>query len=263
MVITKNIIKELRGLEARKNRKESGTFLAEGNKVVCDLLGVFRCRRIVATTDWFVAHHVESPKWMEADEYGVKEQDMERVSLQPSPSDVLAEFYVPTDEDAQPQGISIMLDDVQDPGNVGTIIRTADWFGIHDIWCSMGTADCFSPKVVQSTMGALARVRIHYFNNKEEKLQWLETQRNNGAKLVGTYMDGENLYTFRNEDTDKPMILIMGNEGKGITNEVTDLITCKVTIPAFAEQHVESLNVGIATAICLSQLKCADYKIAH
>lgn len=263
MVLTKNIIKELRGLEARKNRKEIGAFLAEGNKVVCDLLGAFRCRRMVATTAWLTSHHQQSPLWMEADMYEIKENEMDRVSLLPSPPEVVAEFDIPTLADTKPKGLTIMLDDVQDPGNVGTIIRTADWFGVHDIWCSMGTADCFSPKVVQSTMGALARVRVHYFNNTEQKLQWLTEQRDNGTQLLGTFMDGENLYDMDAPKTDVPTILVMGNEGNGVTAEVANMITRRVTIPAFAKQHVESLNVGIATAICLSQLKGADYKNTH
>lgn len=263
MVLTKNIIKELRGLEARKNRKESGTFLAEGSKVVCDLLGAFSCRRLIATTPWLTKHHVNAALWMEAEMYEIKQQDMDRVSLLPSPPEVVAEFAIPKETYNKPEGLTIMLDDVQDPGNVGTIIRTADWFGVHDIWCSMGTADCFSPKVVQSTMGALSRVRVHYFNNTEQKLQWLTEQRDNGAQLLGTFMEGENLYTMNAPKTDKPTILVMGNEGNGVTDEVADMITRRVTIPAFAQQHVESLNVGIATAICLSQLKGADYKNTH
>lgn len=262
MVLTKNIIKELRGLEARKNRKESGTFLAEGSKVVLDLMEAFRCRRLVATTPWLTKNHVHSARWMEADIYEIKQQDMDRVSLLPSPPEVVAVFDMPPATKTAAEGLTIMLDDVQDPGNVGTIIRTADWFGIHDIWCSMGTADCFSPKVVQSTMGALARVRVHYFNNTEQKLQWLTEQLDNGAQLLGTFMDGENLYTMNKPLTDKPAILVMGNEGNGVTDEVADLITRRVTIPAFAKRHVESLNVAIATAICLSQLKGADYKNA-
>lgn len=260
MVITKNIIKELRGLEARKNRKDSGTFLAEGSKVVCDLLAAFSCRRLVATSEWLITHHSQAALWMDAEVYEVKPQDMERVSLLPSPPEVLAEFRVPSEPKAQTEGLSIMLDDVQDPGNVGTIIRTADWFGVHDIWCSMGTADCYSPKVVQSTMGALSRVNVHYFTNTEQKLQWLNSQRDKGAQLLGTFMNGENLYTLSMDMTETSAILIMGNEGKGISQEVAPLITRKVTIPAFAEPHVESLNVSIATAICLSQLKGADYK---
>lgn len=263
MVLTKNIIKELRGLEARKNRKESGTFLAEGSKVVCDMMEAFRCRRLVATTEWLVAHHSQSARWMEAEVYEIKPQEMERVSLLPSAPEVLAEFYIPANHNAEPSGLTIMLDDVQDPGNVGTILRTADWFGVHDIWCSMGTADCYSPKVVQSTMGALAHVRVHYFTNTEQKLQWLSSQRDNGAQLLGTFMNGENIYTLSSDNTDRFAILIMGNEGKGISQEVAPLITRKITIPAFAEPHVESLNVSIATAICLSQLKGADYKISH
>lgn len=263
MVITKNIIKELRGLEARKNRKASGTFLAEGNKVVCDLMEAFKCRRLVATTEWLTAHHVNSALWIDADVYEIKEAEMDRVSLLPSAPDVVAEFNIPTESEASPEGLTIMLDDVQDPGNVGTIIRTADWFGIHDIWCSKGTADCFSPKVVQSTMGALARVNVHYFNNTDQKLQWLSSQRDKGVQLLGTFMNGENLYTMKMDTSEMPAILVMGNEGKGITDEVATQITRRVTIPAFAEQHVESLNVGIATAICISQLKGADYKITH
>lgn len=259
MVLTKNVIKELRGLEARKNRKESGTFLAEGTKVVCDLLEAYRCRRLVATAEWLEAHHAQSELWMDAEVYTVKPQEMERVSLLPSVPEVLAEFETERATADSTEELTIMLDDVQDPGNVGTIIRTADWFGVHDIWCSMGTADCHSPKVVQSTMGALARVRVHYFANTEQKLEWLRARHNAGQQLLGTFMDGDDIYATSNI-TDKPAVLVMGNEGKGVSAEVAELITRRITIPAFAEPHVESLNVSIATAICLSQLKSADYK---
>lgn len=260
MVITKNIIKEIRGLELRKNRKESSTFLAEGTKVVLDLVRAFRCRRLVATSEWLISHHSMSALWMDADVYEIKPQEMERVSLLPSPPDVVAEFAIPQCAENESESLAIMLDDVQDPGNVGTIIRTADWFGVHDIWCSMGTADCFSPKVVQSTMGALARVRVHYFADNVSKLDWMKSRRESGTEFLGTFMNGENIYTLSHLDGDHKSVLVMGNEGKGVTDEVSKLITRRLTIPAFAEPHVESLNVGIATAICLSELKGADYK---
>lgn len=255
LILTKNIIKEIRSLEQRKSRLEQGAWLAEGNKMVGDLLHTaglpFRCLRLIATKEWWQEN--EGLQAMSKECYEVSRQDMDRVSLLHAPQDVMAVFSLPSLNEACPKTdasrLSILLDEVQDPGNVGTIIRTADWFGIRDIYCAPGTADCFSPKVVQATMSALGRVRMHYFKSREEYLQWLDN--NDPMPLYGTFLEGENIYKKKLEAKG---LLIMGNEGRGVSEEVAKRVNEKILIPAFAEEHVESLNVGIATAICLSEI---------
>lgn len=255
LVLTKNIIKEIRSLEQRKSRLEQGAWLAEGNKMVGDLLRTtdlpFRCLKLIATQEWWQENNALQSLAKEC--YEVSRQEMDRVSLLHAPQDVLGVFSLPSLDDSCPKAdssrLSILLDEVQDPGNVGTIIRTADWFGIRDIYCAPGTADCFSPKVVQATMSALGRVRMHYFKSRDNYLQWLGN--NDPMPLYGTFLEGENIYLKK---LVAKGLLIMGNEGRGISEDVAQRVNEKILIPAFAEEHVESLNVGIATAICLSEI---------
>lgn len=255
LVLTKNIIKEIRSLEQRKSRLEQGAWLAEGNKMVGDLLRTtdlpFRCLKLIATQEWWQENNALQSLAKEC--YEVSRQEMDRVSLLHAPQDVLGVFSLPSLDDSCPKAdasrLSILLDEVQDPGNVGTIIRTADWFGIRDIYCAPGTADCFSPKVVQATMSALGRVRMHYFKSRDNYLQWLDN--NDPMSIYGTFLEGENIYQKK---LVAKGLLIMGNEGRGISKEVAQRVNEKILIPAFAEVHVESLNVGIATAICLSEI---------
>ena len=252
-ILTKNTIKEIRALEQRKGRKEQHAWLAEGNRMVGDLLvsDAFACRRLVATCDWWEAH----PEFahIAAECYQVTPTEMQRVSLQQAPQDVLAVFDETRKNNAADANddLSILLDEVQDPGNLGTIIRTADWFGVRDIFCAPGTADCFNPKVVQATMSALARVRVHYFASKEEECAWLQ---NRQCPIYGTFLEGDNIYATRLQ---KHAVLVMGNEGRGVSPELAALVTDKLLIPHFAAdgQHVESLNVSVATAICLSEMR--------
>ena len=256
--LTKNTIKEIRALEQRKGRREQHAWLAEGNRMVGDLLATdaFACRRLVATSEWWEAH----PEFthVAAENYQVTPYEMQRVSLLQAPQDVLAIFdqnrkKLPAPD---PKALSILLDEVQDPGNLGTIIRTADWFGVRDIYCAPGTADCFNPKVVQATMSALARVRVQYFVSKEEECEWLKAY---DGPIYGTFLEGKNIYKC-------PLltggVLVMGNEGNGISAEVAQLVTDKLLIPHFSPdgEHVESLNVSVATAICLSEMRRSQIK---
>ncbi len=256
LILTKNTIKEIRSLEQRKARLEQGAWLAEGNKMVGDLLMTkdlpFHCKKLIATSDWWQSHNQFSSI---ADEcYEVTKAEIDRVSLLHAPQDVIGVFSLPdymNDCPAAPSDcLSILLDEVQDPGNVGTIIRTADWFGIRDIYCAPGTADCFSPKVVQATMSALARVRVHYFKTKEDIVKWIGLTPS--LPVYGTFLEGENIYKTSLDSTG---ILVMGNEGRGISDEVAAKVNKKILIPAVGKEHVESLNVGIATAICLSEIQ--------
>jgi len=221
--------------------------------MVGDLLvsDAFACRRLVATCDWWEAHPELAQ--IAAECYQVTPTEMQRVSLQQAPQDVLAVFDETRKNNAADANddLSILLDEVQDPGNLGTIIRTADWFDVKDIFCAPGSADCFNPKVVQATMSALARVRVHYFASKEEECEWLQ---NRQCPIYGTFLEGDNIYATRLQ---KHAVLVMGNEGRGVSPEVAALVTDKLLIPHFAAdgQHVESLNVSVATAICLSEMR--------
>ena len=263
LTLTRNTIKEIRALEQRKSRREQLAWLAEGNKLVGDLLATFpnspfRCLRLVATDEWWQSH----PQYasMAAECYLATRAEMERTSLLQTPQDVLAVFSLPspsTDADlavgsnASTPSLAILLDEVQDPGNLGTIIRTADWFGVRHIYCSPGTADCYSPKVVQATMSALARVRLHYFDTRDDVCQWLQHA---DMPIYGTFLDGTDIYHTTLHSNG---ILVMGNEGRGISADVAQLVSDRLFIPHFSPDgaHVESLNVSIATAICLSELR--------
>lgn len=162
-MLSKNKIKYIRSLELKKNRKEEQVFLAEGNKLVNDLIGHFSCRLILATEQWLQSH----PRLLATETIEVTHEELSRASLLKTPQEVLAVFDQPHykfDADVANNSLCLALDDVQDPGNLGTIVRIADWFGIEHIFCSNGTADIYNPKTVQATMGAIARVKLHYCN---------------------------------------------------------------------------------------------------
>ena len=246
-MISKNKIKFIRSLEQKKFRKENGVFLAEGNKLVSDLSDFFKCKILVATQQW-----LDSNRNIIADEkIYVEKDELSRVSLLKTPQDVLAVFEIPSytlSMDCPRNELCLALDDVQDPGNLGTIIRVADWFGIKNIYCSHGTADAFSPKTVQATMGALARVQLHYCNIKE-LISSL-----NDVPVFGTFLDGDSIY---NNTLSSNGLIVMGNEGNGISKEVAELINRRILIPNYPQgnETTDSLNVAVATAIVCSEFR--------
>ena len=246
-MISKNIIKQIRSLEHRKFRKIEGKFVAEGNKLVEDNLSAMKCHRLVATAQWWEEH--EYARSLAEECFEVSREEMERTSLLQTPQDVLAVFYIPT---YKPSDITlaVALDSIQDPGNLGTIIRLCDWFGIHDIYCSLTTVDCYSPKVVQATMGAIARVRVHYIDLPA----FLKDARDKGLCIYGTFLEGTNIYKT---ELSANGIIVMGNEGNGISEEVSEIVTHKLNIPSFPANSdtSESLNVGIATAITVAEFR--------
>lgn len=247
-MLSKNKIKYIRSLEQKKHRKEENVFLAEGHKLVGDLLGHFRCKLIAGTAEWFKAH--PSIRTQEAIE--VTREELAKASLLKTPQDVLAVFEIPQaewDTSVIEESLCLALDDIQDPGNLGTIVRTADWFGINHIFCSPGTADVFNPKTVQATMGALARVKLHYCDLKE-----LISSLPKETPLFGTFLDGRNIYEEKLSDYG---LIIMGNEGKGISPEITRMINRKLLIPNYPQgnETSESLNVAVATAIVCSEFR--------
>ena len=248
MPISKNKIKFIRSLEQKKVRREERVFMAEGPKLTADLLGHFRCRYLAATDDWLASHNT-----IEADEIDTATIDeIARASLLKTPQDVIAIFNQrkeKTDITVIEKQLCLALDDVQDPGNLGTIIRIADWFGIEHIFCSTNTVDVYSPKVVQATMGALSRVHLHYVSLTE-----LISKLNKNVPIYGTLLDGTNIYT---QELSTTGLIVMGNEGNGITAEVRQLINRKLYIPNYPEGRdtSESLNVAIATAVT-----CAEFR---
>ena len=246
-MLSKNKIKYIHSLELKKNRKKEGVFVAEGHKLVGDLLPHFHCRLILATNTWLKEHHD-----IQADEIiEITPEELVKASLLKTPQEVLAIFEQPQYDyttDVIKNSLCLALDDIQDPGNLGTIIRLADWFGIEHIFCSQGTVDVYNSKVIQATMGALARVKVHYCN-LPELISSLKD-----VPVYGTFLDGENIY-------DKPLsengLIIMGNEGNGVSKEVSQLINNKLYIPNYPTGRAtsESLNVAIATAVV-----CAEFR---
>lgn len=248
-MLSKNRIKYIRSLELKKYRKAEKAFLAEGNKLVSDLLGHFSCRLLIATTSWLEKH----PRLLAQETIEVTPEELSRASLLKTPQEVLAVFDIPTytfDDTLPARSLCLALDDVQDPGNLGTIIRIADWFGIEDIFCSHGTADAFNPKTVQATMGALARVRLHYCDLK----RFICLQAERKAPIFGTFLDGTSIYSQELADRG---IIVMGNEGNGVCPEIEAQVSHKLLIPNYpqGQETSESLNVAVATAIV-----CAEFR---
>ena len=254
-MLSKNDIKNIKSLEHKKFRDEKGLFIAEGHKLVGELLGVFRCILLAATDEWIESHGRIPAERVET----VTSDELKRASLLRSPQDVLAVFSIPDDRETMKSvaanNLVLALDDVQDPGNMGTIVRIADWFGIKDIFCSRGTADIFNPKAVQATMGALARVRIHYTDLMKE-ISSLPAS----VPVYGTFLDGQTIY---NTELSGNGVIIMGNEGNGISPEVGKTVSRRLYIPNWPAGAVtsESLNVAIATAIVCSEFRRRQIRI--
>lgn len=229
--------------------------MAEGHKLVGDVMEVFECTYLAATTDWLMAHDVWvqrlRQKGVEVDE--VTEEELRRVSFQETPQQVLAVFRQPSYEvdvnEVAKRELCLALDDVQNPGNLGTIVRLADWFGIEHIFCSQGCADIYNPKTVQATMGAMARVKVHYVDLPE-----MLGRLGKDVPVYGTFLDGENMYEKKLENRG---VIVMGNEGKGVSKEVEAHVSDRLYIPNYppGRKTSESLNVAVATAIV-----CAEFR---
>ncbi len=246
-MISKNQIKFVRQLEQKKFRKAENLFIAEGHKVVGDLLAAgFRPTQLFATNEWISCNPTVSAIEVTPDE-------LARVSLQQHPQQVLALFPIPNYDPSSPiaqhlSSLSLLLDNIQDPGNLGTIIRIADWFGIDTIYCSTGTVDAWNPKVVQATMGSIARVKIIYIEPDT-----LFNQIPPDYPIYGTFLDGDNIYT---QQLTPHGLIVMGNEGNGISDAVRKRVSKKLLIPDFHKgDTADSLNVAIATAITCSEFR--------
>ena len=233
----------IRSLEQKKFRTRENSFVAEGPKVVGDLLAVMRPKLVIATSQWISENNT---KGIEVET--VSEDELSRISFLQHPQQLLAVFPIPsisesTDYNKTLKGkLTLALDSVQDPG-------IADWFGIETILCSHDTADAYNPKVIQATMGSIARVRIIY-TDLPKTLESLAST----MPVYGTFLDGENIHT---KQLPEEAIIVMGNEGKGISQEVARLVTDRILIPNYPEGRptADSLNVAIATAIT-----CAEFR---
>ncbi len=252
-MLSKNKIKLIHTLERKKERDELGVFLVEGRKMVEEALGSGFEIDLLACTEEFAFNHPQLPD--KTKELVVADaESIRKASLQKNPQNVLAIVRQPK---ARPtlfpeSELVLALDFIQDPGNLGTIMRIADWFGIQTIVCSSNTVDVYNPKVIQATMGAIFRVQTHY-TDLPEYLKKLDPQ----IPVYGAFLDGENIYA---KDLSPRGVLVMGNEGNGISEEVERLVTCKISIPSFSSgKGSESLNVAVATAICCSEFKRKSY----
>ena len=247
-MLTKKIVKDIQSLSHKKLRDEAGAFIAEGPKVVAELLASSnaRCRMICAEKDWIRSNQHLLEKVPADQVFEIDNHWLERISLLKTPNQVVAVFekFSLSAKPVLQNKLSLMLDNIQDPGNLGTIIRNADWFGIETIICSMNCADSYNPKVVQSTMGSLARVSIFY----EDLIPFISA--NSSIPIYGAALSGDSIYELREINEG---IFLFGNESKGVHEEILKLCKSRITIPRFG--NAESLNAAVATGIILAQLK--------
>lgn len=250
-MLSKSKQKLITSLSRKKVRDQEKLFIAEGHKLVSDLLNTnLKCQLLIATQEWLSNNKTKNNS-IEIIE--VTEVELKKCSNLKSSPPVIAIFQqLKTSLDYQrlPNQLSLFLDEVQDPGNLGTIIRMADWFGIENVICSNDCADVYNSKTVQSTMGALSRVKVHYIDSDIFFNQIKESD----LKIYGTFLGGDNIY---NSDMDTNGIIVMGNEGKGISDKVAMHINSRLYIPNYPQntETSESLNVAVATAII-----CAEFR---
>lgn len=239
-MVSKNQIKLITSLQLKKYRNEHQLFIAEGVKVIQELLQSNFVLEHLFTTEAVFEEVAISQKTL------IKEPDMKRISALSSPSSCLAIFKIPKENKIESKGLIVALDDIRDPGNLGTIIRLCDWFGVKQLVCSTETVDVYNPKVIQSTMGSITRVNVSYVDLDKFISE-------SALPIVGTFMDGKNVY---NEKLPNEAILILGNEANGISASLEKNIKNRIAIPRFGDiQQTESLNVATATAIFLSEFR--------
>jgi len=251
-MLSKNKIKLIQSLNRKKDRDESGLFLVEGNKMVEEALrSEFKIATLVCTSQ-FADQHPEmqsrAAEIIEADR-----DSIQKASFLQNPQEALAIVAQPEIEIPKlnlSTDLCLALDFIQDPGNLGTILRIADWFGIATVICSENTVDVFNPKVVQASMGAIFRIKTRYTNLE----RFLSETSTSQIPVYGTFMDGNNIYT---EPLSRNGIIVLGNEGNGISNQISKLVTQKIAIPTFSTNinKAESLNVAIAASICCSEFR--------
>lgn len=252
-IVSQSLRKQIAALQQPRHRREQGLFVLEGTRSVLDTAACFDTVYVIATQRWLDEYGHRLPKSLPTPMVARRE-DMERMSSMSTPQGVLAVCRIPQHTEVPrltPDMLVLALDRVQDPGNLGTIIRLADWWGIDTILASADTVDCFNPKVIQSTMGAIARVRVVYVDSLADTLRRLGSE---GMDVYGMFLGGEPLY-------EAPLslggVIVMGNEGNGITDEVAATVTRRLTIPPYpaGATTVESLNVAVATAVTVAEFR--------
>lgn len=251
-MIGKNTIKLIKSLPDKKNRLKENLFVVEGDKIVSEVIGsTFKIERLFYTGKFLEKYSIDSSILSATIE--VSQDEIKKASLLKNPQNCIALCRLPdpaifpsTIED----NLTLFLDDVQDPGNMGTIIRICDWFGISRLFCSPGCADVFNPKVIQASMGSFCRVEVI----SSVFLDVLALAKSQKIEICGAFLDGENIYTV---DLRRKTLLIMGNEGNGINSQIEGLVVKRVSIPQFTVDNkgAESLNVSIATAVI-----CAEFQ---
>ena len=237
-MVSKNELKLITSLHQKKYRSKHQLFIAEGIKGVLELL-----ESKLLPYALFVTQQVDGLPIGNTVKIGAGE--MKKLSCLKTPTEILGVFHMPAQKSLKTEGLILALDNVRDPGNLGTIIRLCDWFGISQLVCSENTVDCYNPKVVQATMGSLARVQINY-------LELEEFLTSTDKPIYGAIMDGENVYKSK---LPKEAILVMGNESNGIGTSILHKVNNTLSIPRFGSQQTESLNVATATAILLSEFR--------
>ena len=239
MSLSKNQLKLITSLQQKKYRVKNGLFVAEGTKVVDEFLNSnFKLNHLFC---------IDEAAYNDVESFTIiSELELKKISTLKTPNNVLALFEIPLEEKLKKEGFFVALDEVNDPGNLGTIIRLCDWFGVDQLICSKNTVDCYNSKVVMASMGSLTRVSIVYANLAD----YLEETT---LPKYATLMDGENVYK---SELPKQAILVMGNEANGISDPILKMLDTSVSIPRFGNvQATESLNVATATAILLSEFK--------
>jgi TrmH family RNA methyltransferase len=239
-MVSKNQIKLITSLQQKKYRNIEKLFIAEGTKVIQELLqSNFELEHLYTTKEDF--NEITS-----ANRTIVSESDLKKISALSSINTCLGLFRVPESKTIQEEGLLVALDDIRDPGNMGTILRLCDWFGVKEVVCSKTTVDIYNPKVIQATMGSISRVNVNYVDLNS----FLE---NTSLPVFGTFMEGKNIY---NQKLPKEGIIVMGNEANGISSTIEKIVSDRLSIPRFGSlQQTESLNVATATAIVLSEFK--------
>lgn len=235
-MLSKKHLKLITSLKQKKFRHQDGLFVVEGVKGVEEFLkSDFELYLLFSTEAIFDVKTIL-----------ISDRELQKISTLKSPNTVVAIFMIPKRKQVELDGLVLALDDVRDPGNLGTIIRLCDWFGIRNIVCSAATVDCYNSKVVQATMGSLTRVNIHYTDLNSFVLDYKHD-------IFGTFMTGHNIYT---QQLPERGLIIMGNEANGISKSIEHAVTTKLSIPRFGTvKRTESLNVATATAIVLSEFK--------
>lgn len=237
-MLSKSQIKLITSLAQKKGRTKNGLFFVEGIKGITEILeSDFTLHSIYTTSEIFNSEKAKT--------FVVSEGELKKISKLKTPQTAVALFEIPGEKEIKLEGLVLALDGVRDPGNLGTIIRLCDWFGIEQLLCSKDTVDCYNPKVVQATMGSITRISINY-----KDLKFLKAMK---YPICGAFLEGENVY---NSPLPQNTVILLGNEANGISENIEKLVTRKLNIPQFSKsQNTESLNVATATAILLSEFR--------